>query len=140
MSSALKWKLIAGFLLVFIAGTMTGAWVWSTHARYLFLGPPHSGALSHRMGERLREDLQLTDAQFAKFAPIIEQTSNKLETIRTETARRVSQTMAEAHQQMAGDLTPEQRAKLEKLEKRHRRHSRHRGFPPPPREKPHPDH
>jgi Spy/CpxP family protein refolding chaperone len=136
MNTALKWKLAAGFLLVFIAGGMTGAFIWSSHARHLFLGPPHSGALAHRMGERLRSELKLTPDQFTKIGPIIDQTASKLEAIRIETARRVSQTMADAHQQMAADLTPEQRAKLAAIEQQHRQHSRHRGFPPPAGEPP----
>jgi hypothetical protein len=122
--------LAAGFLLVFIAGGMTGGLIWSAHAHHLFLGPPHSGALAHRIGERLRAELNLSSDQFAKISPIIEQTASKLETIRIETARRVSQTMADAHQQMAPDLTAEQRAKLAAMEQKHQRHSRHRGFPP----------
>jgi Spy/CpxP family protein refolding chaperone len=129
MSTALKWKLVAGCLLVFIAGGMTGALVWSTQTRHRFLGPPHSGKLAHRMSERLRSQLELTPEQFAKIEPIIGRTAGKLETIRIETARRVSETMKEEHEQLAPYLTPEQLAKLKAIEKKHRRHLRHRGFP-----------
>ncbi|MDP9253614.1 MAG: hypothetical protein M3O66_01535 [Verrucomicrobiota bacterium] len=73
MNTTLKWKPAAGFLLVFIAGGMTGVFIWSSHARHLFLGPPHSGALAHRMGERLRSEPRLTPDQFTKIAPIIDQ-------------------------------------------------------------------
>lgn len=138
MNTALKWKLVTGFLLVFIAGGMTGALVWNSYARHSFLGPPHSGRLAHRMGERLRSQLELTPDQLAKVSPIIERTASKLETIRIETAGRVSETIKEDHEQLAPYLTPEQRAKLDAIEKKHRRHLRHRGFPPPHRHGPPP--
>jgi Spy/CpxP family protein refolding chaperone len=139
MSTALKWKLAAGFFLVFLAGATMGALAWSWHERQLFLGPPRSGALVHRIGERLRTQLALTPEQSAKIAPIIEQSASKLETIRIETARRVRQTLTEANLQISPELTPEQRTKLSKMEQKHRGRARHRGFPPsPPEESPTP--
>jgi hypothetical protein len=57
----------------------------------------------------------------AKISPIIDTTATQLETIRTETARRVHETFAEAHREIAADLTPEQRSKLQAIEERHRR-------------------
>ena len=44
MSSALKWKLIAGFVLVFLAGGATGVFVSATTAHYFF------GAHRHGFG------------------------------------------------------------------------------------------
>lgn len=134
MNGALKWKLAAGFLLVFIAGAVTGALAWNSHARHMFLGPPRSGALAQRLAEHWRSELGLTPEQYAKLRPVMDRTASQLETIRIETARRVRQMMTEAQEQMAADLTPEQRAKFAALEKKHRHHLRHRGFRPPPRD------
>ncbi len=39
MNRALKWKLIAGFVLVFLAGGMTGAFIVASQTHHLFLGP-----------------------------------------------------------------------------------------------------
>ena len=36
MNRALQWKLIGGFILVFIAGGITGAFFGGLHARHLF--------------------------------------------------------------------------------------------------------
>jgi hypothetical protein len=129
MSTALKWKLVAGFLLVFVAGAMTGGFICTSTARHRFLGPPYTGTLAHRMGERLRSDLKLTPDQFAKISPIIDETARNLETIRTETTQRVRRTMAEAHEQMQPILSAEQQARLRRLEEEHRQHSRQREFP-----------
>ena len=129
MSAALKWRLGVGFLLVFLAGASIGWLVGNAQRRPFHLGSARSGALAQRMSERLRTELRLTPEQSAKIAPIIEQSAGKLETIRVETARRVRQTLKEAHLQISPDLTPEQRSKLAAMEeKHHRRHGRHRNF------------
>ena len=120
MNRALKWKLIAGFVLVFLAGGMTGAFIVASQTHHLFFGS-YRGSISDRMRHRLRTQLRLTDEQMAKISPIIDKTATKLETIRTETGRHVHETFAEAHREIAGDLTPEQRAKLQAIEERHRR-------------------
>jgi Spy/CpxP family protein refolding chaperone len=120
MNRALKWKLIAGFVLVFLAGGMTGAFIVASQTHHLFFGA-YRGAISDRIRHRLRTQLRLTDEQMAKISPIIDKTTTQLETIRTETGRRVHETFAEAHREMAADLTPEQRTKLQAIEERHRR-------------------
>jgi Spy/CpxP family protein refolding chaperone len=131
MNPALKWKLIVGFVLVFLAGGMTGAFFGASHARHLFFGPP-SKIMSERMRNRLRWQLHLTDEQVAKISPIIDKTAVQLQEIRRSTGLRVHETIAEAHREMAADLTPEQRVKLQEMEARHQ-HWRgfHKGQPSP---------
>lgn len=135
MSGALKWKLIVGFVLVFIAGGMTGAFIAASQTHHLFFGRSE-GNLGDRMRNRLRHQLGLTDEQMTKISPIIDKTATQLEAIRTDTGRRVHETLAEAHRDIAADLTPEQRAKLEAIEELHRHRFHHvRG----PRESPLPE-
>ena len=121
MNRALKWKLIVGFVLVFVAGGMTGAFLGASHARHLFFAQPHRGMISQRMRDRYRAKLNLTPEQVAKISPIIDKAAAQLEEIRGTTGRRVHETIAEAHREMAADLTEEQRAKLQEIEARHRR-------------------
>ena len=120
MNPVLKWKLIAGFLLVFIAGGLTGGFIGATHARHLFRAF-HSHGLPDRIRDRLERQLDLTPEQSAKITPIIDDTAKKLEEIRTESARRVRATLEESHRQIAPQLTPEQRKKLEEVERKHRK-------------------
>ena len=120
MNRALKWKLVAGFILVFIAGGMAGAFFAASQAHGLLFGPNH-GAIAERMRHRLRSQLRLTDEQMTKISPIIDKTATQLETIRTDTGRRVHEAFAEEHREIAADLTPEQRTKLQEIEARHRR-------------------
>jgi Spy/CpxP family protein refolding chaperone len=139
MNSSLKGNLALAFLLVFVAGGATGAFLGIHHlSRHIILGPPHSGDVPDRMREHLRRELGLTAEQEKKLGPIIDATSAKLETIRVETAERVRTVMEDSKREVAPLLTPEQQKKLEKLETEHRRIMLHHGFlpPPPPKDKP----
>ena len=125
MSAALKWKLIAGFVLVFIAGGVTGVFLSAAVARHCLLAPVHHGLVAERMRERLRVQLKLTPEQMTKISPIIDKTGTQLEQIRMETGRRVHETFAEANREMSAHLTDEQRAKLEQIRQRHQRWMHH---------------
>jgi Spy/CpxP family protein refolding chaperone len=133
MNRALQWKLIAGFILVFIAGGISGAFLGGLYAQHHFLEFHRPELIGARMKERLRAELKLTPEQVAKISPIIDKTALQLGEIRRETARHVHETIAEAHRQLAVNLTDEQRQKLQQIEERHRRW-RHRGFHESPAE------
>jgi Spy/CpxP family protein refolding chaperone len=133
MNRALQWKLIAGFVLAFVAGGMTGAFFGEMHARRLFFEfHHHPGVMSSRMRDRLRRELNLTPEQVAKISPIIDKTAAQLTDVRRDTGRRVHKIMIEAHREMAVNLTDDQRLKLQEIESRHRRWRDARG----PRESP----
>ena len=121
MNRALQWKLIVGFILVFIAGAITGAFLGGLYARHLFFEFHQPALIGARMKERLRTELNLTPDQVAKVSPIIDKTAAQLQKVRQETGRRVHEIMTEAHQEMAANLTDEQRQKLQQIEERHRR-------------------
>jgi Spy/CpxP family protein refolding chaperone len=125
MNRALQWKLIAGFVLVFVAGGITGAFVGGSYARHHFLELHRPERIGAQMKERLRADLNLTPEQVAKISPIIDKTASQLRDIRRDTGQRVHQVMAESHRQMAANLTDEQRQKLQQIEERHRRWRHH---------------
>ena len=127
MNRSLKWKLIAGFILVFVAGGMTGAFLAASHARRFYFESHNPSLVAERIRGRLRAELKLTPEELAKISPIIDRTATELGEIRNETGRRVHETFIKAHREMAANLSPEQRAKLEQMEARHRR--RMHGFP-----------
>ena len=131
MNRALQWKLIGGFILVFIAGGMTGAFLAVSHSRRVFIEAHDPGVMSRRMRERLRVELKLTPEQVSKLSPIIEKTASELQQIRTETGQKVHETFIQAHREMTPYLSDEQRAKLERIEARHRRWHQLGGPPPP---------
>jgi len=125
MNRALQWKLIAGFLLVFVAGGITGAFVGGSYVRHHFLGLHRPERIGAQMKERLRAELNLTAEQVAKISPIIDKTASRLRDIQRDTGQRVHQVIAEAHRQMAANLTDEQRQKLQQSEERHRQWRHH---------------
>lgn len=129
MNSALKWKLIAGFVLVFLAGGATGVFVSATAAHRFFFGLHRHGFAAQAMKNRLQWQLRLTDEQMAKVAPIIEKTGAQLEEIRGDTGRRVREIIAEAHREIAPILTPEQQQRLKQMEERRHRWFQHRQRP-----------
>jgi Spy/CpxP family protein refolding chaperone len=137
MNRALQWKLIAGFILVFVAGGISGAFLGGLYARQHFFAFHRPELIGGRMKERLRAELNLTPDQVAKISPIIDKTTLQLRDIRRDTARRVHETIADAHKQMATILTDEQRQKLLQIQERHRRWQ-HRHFHEPPVEAPSP--
>jgi len=137
MNRALQWKLIAAFILVFVAGGISGAFLGGSYARRHFFAFHRPELIGGRMKERLRAELNLTPEQVTKISPIIDKTAAQLRDIRRETGRRVHETIAESHWQMAANLTDEQRQKLQQIEERHRRWRHHR-FHESPAESPAP--
>jgi len=127
MNGALKWKLVSGFVLVFVAGGIAGAALGGFYAQHLFFDVHHPRRVSDRMKERLRAELSLTPEQVAKISPIADKTDAQLQEIRRDTGRRVHEIMAEAHKEIAANLTDEQRQKLQQIEERHRRWRHRRG-------------
>ncbi len=125
MNQALQWKLVAGFLLVFVAGGITGAFVGGSYARHHFFALHRPDRIGPQMKERLRAELNLTPEQVAKISPIIDNIASQLRDIRRDTGQRVHQVMADAHRQMNVNLTDEQRQKLQQIEERHRRWRHH---------------
>jgi Spy/CpxP family protein refolding chaperone len=139
MNSALKWKLVLGFILVFLAGAATGSFLAANRVRHLredFERHPHS--LAERMRSRMQARLNLTPEQIAKTAPIFEKAARELENIRADTNQHVRQILAEADRELAPVLTAEQQTQLETIEKqRHklrapRNSARRRNERPPP--------
>ena len=120
MNSALKWKLIAGFLLVFIAGAATGFFVATTIGHQFMFAQHRPGVFARAMKNRLQWQLRLTDEQIATISPIIDKTGAKIEEIRGDTGKNVRETIAEAHREIAQYLTPEQKERLKQMEERRR--------------------
>lgn len=127
MNGALKWKLVAGFVLVFVAGGIAGAALGGWYARHLFVEIHRPGTVGDRMKERLRAELSLTPEQVAKVSPIVDKTAAQLKEIRRDTGQRVHEIMTEAHKEIAANLTDEQRQKLQQIEQRHRQGRHHQG-------------
>ena len=127
MTASLKARLIAGFILAFLAGGATGAFFtfhqardWRRHFGH------HSHGLTEHLGDRLKAQLDLTPEQMVKVQPILDQAGKKLQQIRSETGTRVRQVMADTNQALQPILTDAQRARLQKIEQQVPSHDRPR--------------
>jgi Spy/CpxP family protein refolding chaperone len=118
MTASFKGKLIAGFVLAFLAGGAAGAFFTFHHARHwraYFGRHPHS--LTERMRDQIKDQLDLTPEQLAKIEPILNHATKELQDIRAETGAKVRQVMAETNRALQPELTEPQRARLEKIQK-----------------------
>jgi Spy/CpxP family protein refolding chaperone len=129
MNQALKWKLVAGFVIVFVAGGITGAALGGLYTRHLFFEFHHPKMIGARMKEQFRSELHLTPEQVAKISPIIDKTAAELQQVRHDTGRRVREIWMEAHRQLSANLTDEQRQKLQQMKERHHRWRHRHGLP-----------
>jgi hypothetical protein len=69
---------------------------------------------------RLKSRLHLTPGQVAQIKPFVEKAAADLCAIGSDTAKRVSNRIEEGNSQIAGFLTPQQKAELKKMESQHR--------------------
>lgn len=139
MSAPLKAKLIAGFVLAFLAGGATGAFFSFHQARHW---REDFGRRSHFLTERMQHQfeaqLHLTPEQAAKVRPIFDQAAKELQQIRAESGAKVRQVFQQTHQALQPILTDEQRARLREIDQRgHGQHGpprrlHHRGVNPSP--------
>ncbi|MEP7071014.1 MAG: hypothetical protein ABI839_01375 [Verrucomicrobiota bacterium] len=128
MTISTRTKLIAAFVLVFVAGITCGFFGTS----HLILHHFHRGKLSSHLRSHLEHQLQLTPAQREKIGPIIDSAALQLEAERTHTAQRVRDVFAATHKEIEPFLTPEQKTRLREMEARHHRLLQRSGFEAPP--------
>ncbi len=137
MNTTLKWKLVAGFLLAFLAGGAAGGFFAVRQARHPGADFAHSHhGLTERMRSRMQRELNLAPEQVEKTAPIFDRAASELEAIRRETGARVQQVMAETNRMLAPELTDAQRTKLDTLQKRPRPGRKLRNAPRDPAQPP----
>ena len=138
MTASFKGKLIAGFILAFVAGGVTGAFITfhqGSHWRAEF-AHHHPRSFSERMRQRIQADLDLTPEQARKVQPILDRTDRELQQIRRDTGTRVREVIMQTNQALQPFLTDAQRARLRKLEEhsqdehRTHRHLHHRNSEP----------
>ena len=131
MTRSLKWQIALALVFVFLAGVATGVFGTVHHIRFMMF-EHHSGRIRERMTEHLQRELRLTPQQLEQVHPIIERCADRLDAIRVETSRRVADTMKQSHDEIAPQLTAEQKTKLDRMEQHHRRMLHMHGPPPPP--------
>ena|SRR5437762_8009989 len=129
MNRSLQWRLVAVFLLVFVAGFACG-FFGALHRMRWVVGPHHPGPVAEHLKQRLRWELKLTPQQVQQISPIVDSAAAQLEATRKQTMEKVHAILQESHREITPFLSADQRQKLEKMEQRHRRQLHRQGFLP----------
>lgn len=113
-----RWKVILAFTGVFLAGAIFGAALAPEWLR--FNRPPKRVPFNERMMERFENDLGLTAEQKEKIRPIVKRMEEETLRMRREGIATYRVVMDGLMAEMALELTPEQRVKLEDAKRRYR--------------------
>ena len=111
-------KRLRGFLGVFlifffgviVGAAFTGGAIWKEMHDVIEGGPDAEVA---KIGDRLRKELKLDDAQKRMLDQIVTETRIELRVIRAEDQPRVAAALAAAEQKVRAVLSPEQRKKFD---------------------------
>ena len=130
MNQISKTKLVLYLVAIFVAGGVTGATVAVTASKQIIAETPRPGHLeAHWLKERFHSKLALTEDQAKVVDPILEKMSEELKSLRAESTKRIGALMKSSYDQIARDLTPEQRVKLEQMKKDRAENSHRRRAP-----------
>jgi hypothetical protein len=113
------WKVILAFALVFVAGAIFGGALAPRWLR-LDLDLQNRPPFTERVMKRLDQELSLTDAQRAGILPIVERMAEETQRMRRDGVQTYRTVMDGYNAEIALQLTPEQRTKLEEMRKRFR--------------------
>jgi Spy/CpxP family protein refolding chaperone len=111
-------KVVLILVGVFLAGAVCGGPI---ALRFLRPARPewNRGARPQVM-DRLSKELDLTQAQQEKIRPIVTRAQEEMQHFRRESIRNIAVVMDRMHTDVAAELTPEQRSKLEDMRKKFR--------------------
>src|SRR5215475_13610531 len=108
MKSLTKSKLGLYVGVIFIAGAVSGS-VITLRKVYVKAQPQSMENICHKMQDSLKTKLGLTDAQFAKVGPILDQTAQELQKIHGRTIQEIDAAIRRSHDELAKYLTASQK-------------------------------
>lgn len=109
------WKMIIGLLAIFGAGVGTGAigTVITLH-RVFTKREPQGQWVNARLSD-LERHLKLTPEQQEKVRPMVQKAGQRFRAIGTESFEKIIDVANETHEEVARELTPEQREEFNRL-------------------------
>jgi hypothetical protein len=126
MSPLTPSKVVAYLAVIFVVGGATGAVLTFKNTRDRDARPPSMEKVCSGMQDRLRTKLGLTEEQMKKLQPIFEQPAHDLRAVRSRAIQDTDAIICRAHQQIARELSPEQKIKLEEFDRERRAVIEHR--------------
>ena len=117
-----KWKLISGLLLVLVLGILVGSIATGFYLKYRF-APFGRGSKAKEtfIIEKLSRELNLTQSQKTKIAPIVKEMIEKRREYYVQIRPEVKRIMDQSFLQIEQELNEEQKKKLDALREKYQR-------------------
>jgi hypothetical protein len=106
------WKVVLAFVGVFVAGLICGGPLLNWARERLQENRP---PFAERTMRRFEKEFELTDAQKERIAPILQRTQTDWRQFRQDNMRNLTGVIDRMHADIAAELNPEQRSKLEEI-------------------------
>lgn len=131
MSGLRHWKVILALMALFGLGAATGTVVTLKFVKRAIEGRTNPERMSSSLLQEYQRRLRLTPEQVEKIRPILQRTGREMWELRSEMAGRTFQVIRASHEEIAAELTPEQREEFARVNKEMRERYRQQGPPGP---------
>jgi hypothetical protein len=121
MNSIARWKIVVSLVVIFLAGSITGALFTIAIAKHEVRRQSDPTQWFQLTMQRWKTRLRLTPAQEEKLKPIVQETVEELRTLRASDLRQTDEILARARTRIEPELTPEQRIRLQKMQEARKR-------------------
>ena len=125
------WKVILALLALFTLGAATGSVITLKVVKRVIESRTNPERMSQSLLAEYQRRLKLTPEQVEKIRPILQRTGREMWELRTEMSRRTFQVIRLSHEDIAAELTPEQREEFTRLNRETRERLRQQGPPGP---------
>lgn len=129
-------KIAIYLALIFIAGAIAGGSVVMSFPESFSLSPrrrPHPSPeeFANHLWNQMKDRLKLDEAQAARIEPIFRAGFAEVRSIQDRSLQEVEATISKNHEEIAAELTDEQKIEMEKMKQEREEFFRKRGGKPP---------
>ena len=125
------WKVMLALVALFALGAATGSVITLKVVKRAIEGRTNPERMSQSLLGEYQRRLKLTPEQVDKIKPILQRTGREMWELRSEMSGRTFQVIRASHEEIAAELTPEQREEFARLNKEMRERYRQQGPPGP---------
>ena len=123
------WKVVLALCGLFVLGAATGSVITLKVVKHVIEARTNPERMSQNLLGEYERRLKLTPEQISKIRPILQRTGREMWELRTEMSGRTFQAIRLSHEEIAAELTPEQREEFTRLNREMRERQRPQGPP-----------
>lgn len=127
MNRLRHWKVILALLALFTLGAATGSVITLKVVKQVIESRTNPERMSQSLLAEYQRRLKLTPEQVEKIRPILQRTGREMGELRTEMAGRTFQVIRLSHEEIAAELSPEQREEFVRVNREVRERLRQQG-------------